>query len=447
MRLTELSAINPLDGRYQHKLKSLSPIFSEFGLIKYRLITEINWLKFIAQLKIIKLKKTESIFLDQLIKNFDLSQAKLVKKIEQKTNHDVKAIEYYLKQKLSKHKHLHPFIHFACTSADINNVAYALMLKDGLQQLMPSLSEVIGTLKTMANQFSNISMLALTHGQPASPTTLGKELANFAYRLEKQQLNLAGIPITAKFNGATGNYNAHHAALPKLNWPKLSKQFISSLGLSFQPYSTQIEPHDNLAQTLQSIQLINTIAIDLNRDIWSYISRNYFKLSVNDNEVGSSTMPHKVNPIDFENAEGNLGLANALCQHFANKLPISRLQRDLSDSTVMRNLGVIFGYTLLAYQSSLNGLNKLTPNQAAITAALEAHPEVITEAIQTVMRKHGIADAYEQLKAFSRGKAITLTLLHSFIKQLPLPADEKKRLLQLTPASYSGLAQELAKNV
>ncbi len=454
MKLTPLTAISPLDGRYHSKLAPLRPIFSEYGLIYHRLKAEIHWLiKLALQPTIIDsgpLTPQEQQDLERLAENFDLEQADQIKSIEQTTNHDVKAVEYFIKEKLTQHpklKRLTPWIHFGCTSEDINNLAYAMMLMQcRTDVLLPTITELLLQLKLIAQQNSSLAMLSRTHGQPASPTTLGKEISNSYSRIHQQLIQLQKQPISGKFNGAVGNFNAHRVAYPDVDWIALCKQFVTELGLTWNAYTTQIEPHDNLSELLHVLARINTILIDLCRDIWGYISLNYFTQQTVETEVGSSTMPHKVNPIDFENAEGNLGLANALIQHMTSKLPISRWQRDLTDSTVMRNLGCIMAYSSLAYQAIIKGLAKLSANKTRIREDLNQHWEVLAEAIQTVMRRFGIADAYEQLKSFSRGKNIDQHLLLAFVEQLNLPSEIKQQLMQLTPEEYIGYATILTEN-
>lgn len=447
-----LIALSPLDGRYANKLTALAPIFSEYGLIYYRTFVEIRWLQALCASEQIPearpLSDDAKQFLEQLLHNFGTEQATEIKNIEKTTNHDVKAVEYFLQQQFKTQPELAaliPFLHFACTSEDINNISYALMLSHARSDvLIPMMDELNQQLSTMAKQCANVPMLAHTHGQPATTTTVGKEFANVQVRLQRQRDHFAHLTIFAKCNGATGNFNAHHVAYPDINWPEFVEQFIESLGLPFNAYVTQIEPHDCIAQLMQCLVRFNTIALDLSQDCWSYISRQYFSQQSKAHEVGSSTMPHKVNPIDFENAEGNIGLANALANHMAIKLPVSRLQRDLSDSTVLRNLGVVFGYSLLAWQSLQKGLNKITPNHVMLERELDQHWEIIGEAIQTVLRKHGITDAYERLKDFSRGKAVSQESLKEFIEALPLPVETKAQLQQLNPANYVGYAEQLA---
>ena len=454
MQLTPLTAISPLDGRYQSKLTELRPIFSEYGLIYFRCYVEIHWLIHLAENPKINenepLNAQEKQQLLAIIERFNLSDAENVKLIEQTTNHDVKAVEYFLQEKMNalQLERLIPLIHFGCTSEDINNLAYALMFKTAREQIvLPSMKQIITALKQLAEQTISLAMLARTHGQPASPTTLGKELLNVVVRLKRQYQQLANNDILGKFNGAVGNFNAQAIAYPDVNWPMISEKFVKKLDLCWNLYTTQIEPHDWIAEILQTLMRFNTILIDLDRDIWSYIALDYFSQKKVDKEVGSSTMPHKINPIDFENSEGNLGIANALAQHLAEKLPISRWQRDLSDSTVLRNVGSVFGYTVLAYQATLTGLSKLIPNEKAIQDALNVHWEVLAEAIQSVMRRYGIADAYEQLKAFSRGKRLDATGLKAFINQIDIPQEAKDRLHQLTPETYTGYAKNLSQKL
>ena len=451
-----LNAVSPLDGRYAKHIDPLRPIFSEYGLIKKRVHIEIEWLVALSldpELKEIpRFNQTTQKKLKTAAHKFSLKDAQAVKTIEQTTNHDVKAIEYWLKKTFKNDKSVmkvSEFIHFACTSEDINNLAYALMLKEGIENvILPKIEAIKNDLKGFAKQYADVALLARTHGQTASPTTLGKEFANVAYRLERQIKSLKTQPILGKINGAVGNFNAHLIAYPKKDWNKFSQKFIKALGLSYNEYTTQIEPHDFAAEIFNNLALINTILIDLNRDIWSYISIGYFKQRMKKNEVGSSTMPHKVNPIDFENSEGNLGLANAILRHLSEKLPISRWQRDLTDSTVLRNIGVAFGYSLIAYQSLGRGLGKLQVNQVRINEDLDNAWEVLAEPIQTIMRKRGIANPYEKLKELTRGNQnIDRVSLHQFINTLELPMQDRKTLLDLTPQSYIGLAAKLAKKI
>jgi len=456
MELSSLTALSPLDGRYGSKIAALRPIFSEFGLMKHRVLVEIEWLKALAAepaiTEVPAFSAATIAELDAVAANFNEADAQAVKEIEAVTNHDVKAIEYFLKKRLAGNAQVmqvSEFIHFACTSEDINNLSHALMLKGGRDGvLLPSLDKVIARLAELAHALADQPMLAHTHGQPASPTTLGKEMANVVYRLRRGRERIAAVGMLGKINGAVGNYNAHLSAYPTVDWEGFAKQFVESLGLEFNPYTIQIEPHDYMAELFDAIARIDTVLIDLNRDIWGYISMGYFKQKVKAGEVGSSTMPHKVNPIDFENSEGNLGMANAMLRHLSEKLPISRWQRDLTDSTVLRNMGVGIGYALLGYESCLRGLNKLEANPARLDADLDANWEVLAEPIQTVMRRYGVPNPYEQLKELTRGKSgITKEHLHVFIMGLAIPEDEKKRLLALTPHSYIGKGAELAKRI
>ena len=455
MTTATLLALSPLDGRYADKMNHLRPIFSEYGLIKFRVHVEIRWLQMLAEhAKLPELPPFSTHanqVLNDLVENFSENDAVRVKHIESSINHDVKAVEYFLKECTAGNAELASaceFIHFGCTSEDINNLAYALMLKTARTQcVLPELDELLSLLKTMAHEHALLPMLARTHGQPATPTTVGKEMANFVARLQRQIEQLVNVPMLGKLNGATGNYNAHLLTCPHLDWQLLCQNFINQLGLHWNPYTTQIEPHDYMAEMFMGLMRINTILIDLNRDIWGYISMQYFSQKMLKNEVGSSTMPHKINPIDFENAEGNLGIANALFGHMADKLPISRWQRDLSDSTVLRNIGVALGHTLLAYQSTCKGLRKISPNTAVLAAELEQHWEILAEPVQMVMRRYGIEQPYEKLKSFTRGKKIDKTLLHCFINELDLPQDIKEKLLALTPSQYLGCAADLAKRI
>jgi adenylosuccinate lyase len=454
MSLTTLNALSPLDGRYQTKLDALRPYFSEYALIKHRAWVEVEWLKALAAAgeltEIAAFSPATIKELDAAIANFSESDAAQVKAIEARTNHDVKALEYWLKDKFAANPEINKaseFIHFACTSEDINNLSHGLMLKTARDEVMlPFLANLMARLKELATQLANQPMLSRTHGQTASPSTMGKELANVLYRLQRQEKQLKNNEILGKINGAVGNFNAHLAAYPDFDWEQFAERFVRSLGLTYNPMTIQIEPHDYMAELYDSFARINTILIDLNRDIWGYISVGYFKQKVKAGEIGSSTMPHKVNPIDFENSEGNLGMANALLRHMAEKLPISRWQRDLTDSTVLRNMGVAFGYTLLAYDACLRGLNKLEINPEKLAQDLDASWEVLAEPIQTVMRRYGIANPYEQLKELTRGKGgINQASLHAFIEDLASPASAKQDLLAMTPASYIGKAVALAK--
>ena len=456
MSLTTLNALSPLDGRYQPKLDSLRPYFSEYALIKHRAWVEIEWLKALAAApelaEIAPFSAATVSELDSAISHFSEADAAQVKAIEMRTNHDVKALEYWLKEKFDGNpeiKKASEFIHFACTSEDINNLSHGLMLKTARDTVMlPFLADLIARLTELAQQLADQPMLSRTHGQTASPTTMGKELANVVYRLKRQQKQLQNNEILGKINGAVGNFNAHLSAYPDFDWESFAKKFVENLSLTYNPMTIQIEPHDYMAELYDTLARINTILIDLNRDIWSYISVGYFKQKVKAGEIGSSTMPHKVNPIDFENSEGNLGLANAVLRHMAEKLPISRWQRDLTDSTVLRNMGVAFGYTLLGYDSCLRGLNKLEANPQRLAEDLDNSWEVLAEPIQTVMRRYGIENPYEHLKDLTRGKGgINKASLHAFIETLKIPAEAKKALLEMTPASYIGKAIKLVETI
>jgi len=454
MELNTLTALSPIDGRYHDKVDELRPLFSEYGLIYFRVMVEIRWLQALADApeigEVPTLSDSANGCLQGIIDNFEISDAEQVKTIERTTNHDVKAVEYYLKEKVAGNEELNAvseFIHFACTSEDINNLAYALMLREGRTQVLaPLMDDLIGTITLLAHQYAEQPMLARTHGQTASPTTLGKEMANVARRLERQRDQFILAPILGKINGATGNYNAHYAAYPDVDWHAFSQRFVCNLGLEWNSYTTQIEPHDFIAQYFDSLSHFNTILIDYCRDVWGYISLGYFKQRTVEGEVGSSTMPHKVNPIDFENAEGNLGLANAVFQHLGAKLPISRWQRDLTDSTVLRNLGVGLGYSLISYRSCLKGVSKLESNPDRMLEDLDNAWEVLAEPIQTVMRRYGIEKPYEKLKELTRGQKITQQVFKEFINTLDIPASEKERLLAMTPANYIGIAGTLAAN-
>lgn len=449
--MESILAISPLDGRYNGKVEQLSPIVSEFGLTKYRVKVEIEWLKFLfskTEFGLDKLSTSDISSLDSIVENFSVENAKEIKNIEATTNHDVKAVEYFIKNRIANNHILHKnreMVHFACTSEDINNTSYALMLKETLHKVMiPELKHILNTLTNQAEDYKNISMMCRTHGQPATPSTMGKEFYNVVYRLERQIKQLEKQEFLGKINGAVGNYNAHLVAYPDLAWDKLAKEFIeTNLGLTFNPYTTQIEPHDYQAEIYDTSRRINTILIDLCRDIWAYISINYFKQKVKAGEVGSSTMPHKVNPIDFENAEGNFGLSSAMLGHLAEKLPVSRWQRDLTDSTVQRNIGVGFGYMLLAISSLKKGLSKLEINVSAIEQDLANNWELLAEPIQTVMRKCNIENAYEKLKDLTRGKKVDANGIKEFVNNLNLPENEKEKLRNLTPNNYIGLANKL----
>ncbi|MCF6300782.1 MAG: adenylosuccinate lyase [Proteobacteria bacterium] len=453
MQLSELTAITSVDGRYRNKTKGLCHIFSEYGLIKNRLYVELKWLIHLGNengiAEVETITENDQDWIMQIHQNFDLKEAQKVKDIEATTNHDVKAIEYYIKNSLSENKSLEKnteFVHFACTSEDINNLAYALMLSQARSEIIvPALDEVVGHLTTMAHEFADIPMMAKTHGQPASPSTMGKEIANVVYRLKRQMKQLQGIEIFGKMNGAVGNFNAHYSAYPEINWPNVSASFIESLELKYHPFTTQIEPHDFIAELCHNMIRINTVCLDLCRDIWAYISIAYFTQKTIAGEIGSSTMPHKVNPIDFENAEGNLGLANATLAHLAEKLPVSRWQRDLSDSTVLRALGSVFGHCLISYSSLQKGLKKLAINEAVIMHDLNNNWVLLAEPIQTVMRRYGIPNPYEKLKELTRGQKISQQQIQIFIQNLDIPEPAKQRLLNLTPATYIGNAAEQAK--
>ncbi|REF27841.1 adenylosuccinate lyase [Xenorhabdus cabanillasii] len=451
MELSSLTAVSPIDGRYGDKVSALRAIFSEFGLLKFRVQVEVRWLqKLAATTEIAEVPAFDAnanAYLDEIVVNFKEQDALRIKEIERTTNHDVKAVEYFLKEKVAHIPALHQvaeFIHFACTSEDINNLSYALMLKTAREEvLLPQWRQLIDTIKHMAHSYRDLPLLSRTHGQPATPSTVGKEFANVAYRMERQFRQLGQIEILGKINGAVGNYNAHLSAYPEVNWLQFSESFVTSLGIQWNPYTTQIEPHDYIAELFDCIARFNTILIDFDRDIWGYIALNHFKQKTVAGEIGSSTMPHKVNPIDFENSEGNLGLANAVFGHLASKLPVSRWQRDLTDSTVLRNLGVGLGYTLIAYQSTMKGLSKLEVNEQHLLDELDQNWEVLAEPIQTVMRRYGIEKPYEKLKELTRGKRVDAEGMKSFIDNLELPEEEKIRLKFMTPANYIGYAELL----
>ena len=452
MELSALTAVSPVDGRYGSKTISLRSIFSEYGLLKYRTVVEVRWLQKLAATQSIAEVATLSAeanqFLDNIAANFSEEDAMRIKDIERTTNHDVKAVEYFLKEKVAELPELHAineFIHFACTSEDINNTSHALMLKEARDTIvLPEIRNVIDAIKALANEYRDIPLLSRTHGQPASPSTMGKEMANVAYRMERQYKQIENVEILAKINGAVGNYNAHLSAYPDVDWHAFSEEFITeSLGVNWNPYTTQIEPHDYIAELFDAIARFNTILLDFDRDVWGYIALGHFKQKTIAGEIGSSTMPHKVNPIDFENSEGNLGLANAIFNHLSQKLPVSRWQRDLTDSTVLRNLGVGCGYAIIAYTSTLKGISKLEINRAALEAELDKNWEVLAEPVQTVMRRYGIEKPYEKLKELTRGKRIDGEGMRSFIDSLEIPADEKVRLKEMTPANYIGQAIEL----
>ncbi|MEP6880944.1 MAG: adenylosuccinate lyase [Dokdonella sp.] len=450
-----LLALSPLDGRYATKVESLRPIFSEFGLMQRRVLVEIRWLIALSDepgiVEVAPFSTTARAALNAIAENFSIADGERVKVIESETNHDVKAIEYFIKERISGNPDsaaAKEFVHFACTSEDINNLAYALMLRDARAHvLLPTLDQLIHRLQGMANAFAAQPMLSRTHGQTASPTTLGKEIANVVARLGRQRAHIANVELLGKINGAVGNYNAHVAAYPDVDWQAFAQRFVDSLGISFNAYTTQIEPHDCIAEISDATRRSNTILIDFARDIWGYISLGYFRQTLKAGEVGSSTMPHKVNPIDFENAEGNFGIANALFEHFSAKLPISRWQRDLTDSTVLRALGTAFGHTQIGLDSLAKGVAKLQVDAQRIDADLDASWEVLAEAVQTVMRRHGLPNPYEQLKALTRGQGITRESMRVFIETLALPEADKQRLLDMTPGGYTGLAEHLARGV
>ena len=452
MELSALTAVSPVDGRYGSKTIALREIFSEYGLLKYRTIVEIRWLQKLAATaeiaEVPAFSAEANQFLDDLAANFSEEDARRIKEIERTTNHDVKAVEYFLKEKVADVPELHAvneFFHFACTSEDINNTSHALMLKEARENvILPEIRNLIDAIKALAVEYRDIPLLSRTHGQPASPSTMGKEMANVAYRMERQFKQIENVEILAKINGAVGNYNAHLSAYPELDWHKFSEEFITeSLGVTWNPYTTQIEPHDYIAELFDAIARFNTILIDFDRDVWGYIALGHFKQKTIAGEIGSSTMPHKVNPIDFENSEGNLGLANAVFGHLAQKLPVSRWQRDLTDSTVLRNLGVGVGYAIIAYTSTLKGISKLEVNREALLAELDKNWEVLAEPVQTVMRRYNIEKPYEKLKELTRGKRVDGEAMRSFIDGLELPEHEKARLKEMTPANYIGQAIEL----
>ncbi|MAI80589.1 MAG: adenylosuccinate lyase [Deltaproteobacteria bacterium] len=455
MDISTLTAISPVDGRYAKRLSELRTLFSEFGLIRTRILVEIRWLQHLADLpgvtEVPELSSQAKAVLEKLLDEFTPESALRVREIESTTNHDVKAVEYFIKEQLESHPELQAiseFVHFACTSEDINNLAYGWLLSQARDLcLLPVMDELIDTLAHLAHEQAEQPMLSRTHGQPASPTTLGKEIANVVARLRRQRKQLAEVPILGKMNGAVGNYNAHLAAYPELDWPEICQEFVESLGLEQNPYTTQIEPHDYVAEFFHALSRFNTITLDFDRDIWSYISIGYFRQKTTEGEVGSSTMPHKVNPIDFENSEGNLGMANAIMGHLAEKLPISRWQRDLTDSTVARNLGVGIAHSLIAFQSTLKGISKLQPDPQCMQADLEANWSVLAEAIQTVMRRYGIEEPYEKLKALTRGQKIDAERLSKFVDNLDLPDVARRELLGLTPERYTGNASDQAMKI
>ena len=448
MELSPLTALSPLDGRYAGQAAPLRAWFSEFALIRARVRVEAAWLaRLAAEPGVGPEPEAEALArLESTVDSFSEEDARAVKAIEGATNHDVKAVEYFLRERLARWPRFAGFAHFACTSEDVNNLAWGALLHGArAEALLPAIDSLAASLRALAHRYADAPMLARTHGQPASPTTMGKELANVAARIERQRGQIAGQPVLGKMNGATGNYNAHLAAYPDVDWPRLAQRFVEDLGLDFNPWTTQIEPHDWMAELFGAVARLNTVLIDLARDVWGYISLGYFRSRAAAGEVGSSTMPHKVNPIDFENAEGNLGLANAVLDHLSRKLPVSRWQRDLSDSTVLRNLGVGLGHSLVGWRSVERGLARIELDRGALAADLERHPEVLAEAIQTVMRRHGAAGAYEELMALTRGRAVTAGDLRDFVSGLDLPEEEKARLSALRPADYTGLAARLAR--
>lgn len=454
MQLSALTALSPVDGRYGAKAAALREHFSEFGLIRARVIVEVRWLQRLAEhgqiVEVPPLSAEATAFLEQLIRDFSVDDAERIKEIERTTNHDVKAVEYFLKEKIAGQAELNAvteFIHFACTSEDINNLSYGVMLADGLKAMLPTMHEVADEIAKLAIAHAGQPMLSRTHGQTASPTTLGKEMANVAYRLKRQLKQIESVEILGKINGAVGNYNAHLTTYPDIDWEANARTFVEGLGLSFNPYTTQIEPHDYIAELFDAICRYNTILIDFDRDVWGYISLGYFKQRTVEGEIGSSTMPHKVNPIDFENSEGNLGLANAVFQHLAAKLPVSRWQRDLTDSTVLRNMGVGFGYSLIAYEASLKGIGKLQLNESRLAEDLDHSWEVLAEPIQTIMRRYGIEKPYEKLKELTRGQDMNQETLAQFINGLALPKEAREQLLALTPARYTGNAAAQARAI
>ena len=453
--LSELTAVGPLDGRYGSKVKGLRGIFSEYGLIKKRVEVEIRWIQHMSKCEDIAevpaFSEETQAYLDGIVENFTVEDALKVKNTEAITKHDVKSVEYFVKQMLGEREELREileYVHFSCTSEDINNLAHALMLKEGVEtHVLPAMDKIIDEIKNLATENAEIPMLSRTHGQPASPTTVGKEMANVAYRLSRQRHQVGRTEFLGKFAGAVGNYNAHLVAYPQADWEAIAEDFVTSFGLGFNPYTTQIEPHDYIAELFGAMGRFNTILLDFDRDIWSYISLGYFKQRTVAGEVGSSTMPHKVNPIDFENSEGNLGVANALADHLGSKLPVSRWQRDLTDSTVLRNMGLVFGYSMLAYTSVLQGIAKLEVNRLVIARDIDNAWEVLAEPVQTIMRKCGVDEPYEKLKAFTRGQAVTKEMMIEFAEKLDIPPEEKKKLLELEPRTYLGNAAEQASKV
>ncbi len=450
----ELLSLSPLDGRYREKCAELAPIFSEYGLMRYRVRVEIEWLLTLAGEPGIaecpQVSDDAREFLQNLAAGFSTADAARIKELEATTRHDVKAVEYFLKERLSERPELTPhleFVHFACTTWDINNLAYALMLRDGRKALLTAIAQLVEELADMSETFAAQPMLSRTHGQPASPTTMGKELANFVWRLQRESRIFEEVELLGKINGAVGNYNAHFAAYPEIDWPELARKFVEGFGLGWNPYTTQIEPYDSFAEYCAALSRLNTIVLDLDRDLWTYISLGYFRQKLVAGEVGSSTMPHKVNPIDFENSEGNAGVANSLLRHLAEKLPVSRLQRDLSDSTALRNFGIALGYSLLAYRATLTGLGKLELDAGAIDADIDDCWEILAEAIQTVMRRHGVREPYEKLKQLTRGRRVDEAAIRAFVENLDIPDESRQSLLELTPRTYLGKAVELAASI
>lgn len=455
MELSSLTAISPIDGRYGSKTIDLRAIFSEFGLIRHRVTIEVRWLQHLSACADIRevpaFSEHAQNLLNDIISKFSVEDAQRVKNIERTTNHDVKAVEYFLKEKVSGNTELaavSEFLHFACTSEDINNLAHAQMLNEARSQvILPLMDELIDSLRKMAHDYAAVPMLSHTHGQPATPTTVGKEFANVVYRLKRQRSQFVAVETLGKMNGAVGNYNAHMSAYSGLNWPQLAEAFITGLGIGFNPYTIQIEPHDYMAEYFDALARFNNIILDLNRDVWTYISFAMFKQKTIAGEVGSSTMPHKVNPIDFENSEGNIGIGNAIFDHLAAKLPVSRMQRDLTDSTVLRNMGVGIAHSVIAYQSTLKGLSKLEINVSRLAEILNNNWEVLAEPIQTMMRRYGVEEPYEKLKALTRGKAVNAETIQAFIETLEIPDSAKQSLKQMTPANYIGLSEALAKSI
>ncbi|MDX1594719.1 MAG: adenylosuccinate lyase [Gammaproteobacteria bacterium] len=455
MELSALNALSPVDGRYASKVDDLRPIFSEYGLIRHRILVEIRWLQALAEApdvpEVPPLGDHATRVLEAIYETFSEEDARRVKNIESSTNHDVKAVEYFLKERIAGNAELEAvaeFIHFACTSEDINNLAYALMLREArTQALLPLADQLIDALRALAHDFAELPMLARTHGQPASPTTLGKEIANVVHRLVRQRAQIAAVPMLGKINGAVGNFNAHLAAYPDVDWPALAERFVTGLGLDWNPYTIQIEPHDGMAELFDAVARFNTVLLDFDRDVWGYIALGYFRQRTVAGEVGSSTMPHKVNPIDFENSEGNLGIANALLGHFAAKLPVSRWQRDLTDSTVLRSVGVALAHSCIAYRSTLRGLGKLEAAPERLAADLDGCWEVLAEPVQTVMRRYGIEKPYEKLKELTRGRGIDREAMRAFVQGLDLPDEAREALLALEPGGYTGNAARKAREI